>query len=147
MICLLKKLKIEILFVFVLSATMLALSNANAANIHAQPISLTIDLQKNVFEVGEPIEGTISVRNSYAATIPAGFNIKIFHDGTFVSQSFTTVHIPLGTTKFSFKKFGIPIFNVDPSAQGEWHISIVQRGQNPAPAQEVTLHIMKSGKM
>ena len=107
------------------------------------PLKIQIKMEKTTFEVGESIEGWVIVHNSYPANVPAIFNVRLFHDGKPESERMTSIpRIPDGTTKFSFKNFGIPKFNRHPGTQGEWRILIVQQNRDPSQGSEVILQIV-----
>ena len=102
-------------------------------------------MEKTAFEVGETVEGRVIVHNSYPANVPAIFNVRLFHDGKLESQRMTSIpRIPDGTTDFSFKNFGIPVFNDRAGTEGEWRITIVQQNRDASDASEAMIRIVPS---
>ena len=113
-------------------------------------ISVTIKMKKNVFKVGEPIEGDFVLENDYPATLPAVFNVKLYRGNTLITSRTTAIKtIPTGKTEFSFKSFAIPQFNRRPESQGVWRLTILQQNVLPSETQEVTIEIIpgKSPKL
>jgi hypothetical protein len=106
------------------------------------PIKVSIDMPKKTFETGEDVEGTINIENTYMAALPAIFQVKIIH-GDKTTYDFLTSVQPLipGTTRFSFKEFGFPRFNVGEESAGEWRITIVQKDVDPTYSETVDLMI------
>jgi hypothetical protein len=97
-------------------------------------IEVEIHPQKSAFQVLEPVDGEIILRNM-TRTLSATFNIFLFHDGQPAGGG--TIHIPTvfrGSMKFSFKDFAIPQFNNNTGAQGEWVIIILQQNVDKAYA-------------
>ena len=106
-------------------------------------LRLTIKMTKKVFAVGEPVDGTILVENTYANTIPAVFHITLFHEDETVAELTTAIkQIPMGTNKFSLKEFGIPEFSNEPKAEGRWRIRILQQNVNDSYAAGATIRIV-----
>ena len=109
------------------------------------PLKIQIKMEKTAFEVGETVEGRVIVHNSYPASVPAIFNVRLFHDGKPEDKWTTSIpHVPGGTTDFSFKNFGIPVFNDQAGTEGEWRITIVQQNRDASDASEVMIRIVPS---
>ena len=99
------------------------------------PLRITIKIPRKVFKVNEPVNGTVIIKNTYPATLPAIFKIKLFHDGQEVSERVTSIAtVYFGTTKFSFKNFGIPEFNNGAGSEGVWRVWIAQQGRDSGAA-------------
>ena len=132
----------------------LTVVSLNANNVLAEtyshddnPLTIQIKTEKTVFEIGEAVEGTVILDNRYPASVLAVFNMRLFHDGKFVSQETTSIpQIPMGTMEFSFKHFGIPQFNDHPGTEGEWQITVVQQNRDVSYSAEVTIQIVPSQK-
>ena len=142
-----QRLNLMILFYFLLSTLLLLNPNPLLAKSYSSddynPLKIQIKMEKTTFEVGEPVDGRVIVHNSYPANVPAIFHVRLFHDGKPESERTTSIpHIPQGTTKFSFKNFGIPKFNRHREAEGEWRIFIVQQNRDPSQGSEVILQIV-----
>lgn len=106
------------------------------------PVRVRISIERTDYEVKEPVEGRVVLDNISPATLPAVFNIRLFHDGILVSRFVTSIQqIPSGQTSFSFQGFGIPFFNSGPESAGVWRISIVQQNLDESTAEEVTIYI------
>lgn len=96
----------------------------------SSPLRIEIKMKKNAFKIREPVQGTVIVENRYPTTLPAVFNIRLFHDGNQVAERITSVkELPPWKTKFSLKNFGIPLFNIHTGAQGLWRITVTQQGK------------------
>ncbi len=107
------------------------------------PIKVKIRAEKEIFNLGEPIKGTIVLDNTYPANISAVFVVTLFHDGSAAFQVTTSLkHIPAGPLKFSFREFGIPPFYDDPAAAGVWRIVVAQVAVDPSFGKEMTLRII-----
>jgi hypothetical protein len=105
-------------------------------------IEVEIHPKKSVFQVLEPVDGTVILRNM-TRSLPATFNIFLFHDG--VSAGEGRIHIPkvfTGTMKFSFKDFAISQFNNNTGAQGEWIIKILQQNVDESYATSSKVEIV-----
>ena len=108
------------------------------------PIRVTIQMKETVFKIGEPVEGTVVLENTYPANLPATFNIKLFHEGKPVSDLLTAIErVPSGTTPFSFKAFGVPFFNKGVASEGTWRLSIVQQNLDESYSKEITIQIVR----
>jgi len=118
------------------------LAAENAYSRSGGRISVQIVPEKKELEAGEKLEGKVIVKSGYPASVPAVFLITLYHDGTYVSQMTTSVRIPYGTTKFSFRDFGIPDFSREAGAEGEWRITIVQQNRDPSEAASVTVRVV-----
>lgn len=106
------------------------------------PLQIAIKVSRKTFRVNEPITGTVVIKNTYPATLPAVFRIRVFHDDRQISETTTSIEtVPFGTTKFSFRNFGIPQFNLGPGTEGKWRIHISQQNV-PSSAREITLRIV-----
>ncbi len=114
----------------------------------SSPLTVKIKMNKDVFKVGEDVEGNIKLRNTYANGIPAIFVITLFHEGKKISSIETFIkHVPLGETDFSFKTFGIPIFNDTSDSEGDWSIIVLQKDLDESYAQKSNVHIVPRTKM
>ena len=144
-----QRLNLMILFYFLLSTLLLLnpdhlLAKSYSSNDY-NPLKIQIKMEKTTFEVGEPIEGWVIVHNSYPANVPAIFHVRLFHDGKLEDERTTSIpHIPEGTTDFSFKNFGIPVFNDRAGTEGEWRITIVQQNRDASDASETMIRIVPS---
>lgn len=115
------------------------------------PFQIKVKIAKKTFRINEPIAGTVTIKNIYPATLPALFKIQVFREGQHFSESITSVPaVPFGTTKFSFKSFGVPDFNYGPGSEGNWRINIIQQNTDPSSSQGVNLRVIapavKKGK-
>ena len=107
------------------------------------PLSIYIQLDKDIFNLYEPVEGKITVKNTYPAPLPAIFQIKIFHNGKIVAERQTSIkRVPEGNTEFSFKSFGIPTINLDATVAGEWQLKILQKNLPESEAKQVHFQIL-----
>ena len=137
--------------IFLLLVVLFMTNNAGAKIHDDQPyssLSVKVEMKKNTFEIREPIEGEVIIKNIYPAVIPAVFHIRLFHDGKMVAERITSVqNLRMGTTKFSFHNFGVPDFNHDAGAEGDWHIKIIQQNLDESYAASVNVRIIAaSGK-
>ncbi len=106
------------------------------------PLQIQIKVSKKMFRINEPVSGTVIIKNTYPATLLAIFRIKLFHDGREFSERITSIAtVYSGTTKFSFKNFGILEFNNGAGSEGEWRIRIAQQSRDSSAA-EVTLRVV-----
>ena len=104
-------------------------------------------MKKDTYQVGEPIDGKIVVRNTMAGDFPVIFNIKLYHaEELFAEYNTELKRAYFGTTEYSFKNFGIPPFNDSPAAEGEWKVGILQQGLDASNAQWVTIHIIPAAR-
>ena len=111
------------------------------------PLKIAIKMPKKAYKINELIDGTVIIKNTYPAVLPAVFKIKLFHDGRQFYAFLTSAEtIPFGTTKFSFKDFGIPAFNDAPGTEGTWRITITQQNTESSTA-EVTLRVVASAAL
>ena len=111
-------------------------------------LDIEINLPKTIFSLGEPIEGTITVMNTYAVTLSATFNIRLSRNGELVNELSTSIdHVPSGRTEFTFKGFGIPNFNSDDAALGSWQMSILQQDLDVSHARVISFQIVPSDKI
>lgn len=147
----LKRLNWAVIFMMLLvfAGGALAKEDMREGDLHS-PLKITIKLPKKVYKINEPIDGTVIIKNTYPAVLPAVFKIKLFHDGQQFYAFLTSAEtIPFGTTKFSFKNFGIPDFNDRTGTEGTWRITITQQNTESSTA-EVTLRVVapvvKKGK-
>ncbi len=111
------------------------------------PLSIQIKMKKYTVKIREPIEGTVIVENKHPMMLPAVFKIQLFHDGNQAVERITSVQqLPSWKTKFSFKNFGIPVFNTHANAEGLWRIVVTQQGkENRYPAQAIVRVIPATG--
>lgn len=109
--------------------------------------SVKIEPSKEVFEVGEPLDGKIKIENVYANGIPVVFIIKLFHEDKQVNVLTTSIpHVPFGEMTTTFKSFGIPTFNSDPSSVGKWKIVIFLQDDDENKAQSTNIEIIPNSK-
>ncbi len=136
------------LFFFKITLIILFFSLSSVYSAHSamydksySPITIKFKMKRTVFEVREPVEGTIILENRYPSGIPATFRVKLFLEGRFVTETMTSIkHVPTGKTEFIFKNFGIPIFNTDAGKEGMWRIRIAQQNLE-ASAADVVIRI------
>ncbi len=96
------------------------------------PIAIHIQTGKPAYAPGEPVEGTIVLRNTYPSSLSAVFYIKILRDGQVYSELITSIkEIWPGTTRYFFKDFGIPAFNAGAESTGRWRIEVFQKDVDP----------------
>ncbi len=108
---------------------------------------VSIEPAKETFEVGETLEGKIKIENMYANGIPSVFIIRIFHEHKEVNRLTTSIpHVPFGEMTTSFKSFGIPAFNLDPSSIGTWRIVIFLQNTDESKAPSATIKIVAASK-
>ncbi len=110
---------------------------------YRSPLEVEIQLPKESYQVGEPIDGQIIIENTYPASLPAVFTIKLFFNDKLFSEQTTAIKkVPMGTMEFTFKGFGIPVFNNKVEAEGEWRIHIVQLNMDESYAAEAKILIV-----
>ncbi len=110
---------------------------------YRSPLEVQIKLTKGSYQVGEPIDGEVVIKNTYSASLPAVFTIKLFFKDQLFSEQTTAIkRVPMGTVEFTFKGFGIPDFNHHTGAEGEWKIHIVQMNMDEHYAKEVKVLIV-----
>lgn len=107
-------------------------------------LTLEIELEKPVFEFGEPVYGYVNLRNSYGTIGPVTFEIQLFHDGYLAHSLETEVAMILpGRTKLSFQDLGI--FQV--ISPGRWWIWIIQKDVDPSYGVLTEFTILGPGKV
>ena len=107
------------------------------------PLTLKIELDKDAYEVGEPIDGKIIINNTMGSRFPVVFNIKLYHDKDLFGEYKTSFErVFFGRTDYTFHDFGIPEFNDSPAAEGEWNVSILQQDLDVSNARWATIHII-----
>ena len=110
---------------------------------NVSPLTLQVEVPKDTFHIGEPIDGTIVVQNSMGGSYPVTFNIKLYHNNQVVREFRTEFQrVFFGRTEYSFKDFGIPPFNDAPAAVGEWNVSILQQDMDVSNARYVVIHVI-----
>lgn len=106
-------------------------------------VTLKVKMKKVNFKVGEPVEGKITIENDYPANIPIVFKIRLYHDGYFVSEVLTSAKgIPFGKTEFTFRGFGVPLFNAERDSVGLWKIKFIQQHLDESYAKTATVRIV-----
>ncbi len=131
-----------------LTVLFLSLSSVTAdagtkKELFRSPITVDIKMKKDTFRIGERVEGQIILKNAYPGSPPAAFYVKLFRDGTFFTEIKTSIpKVAVGTMKFTFKEFGIPHFNNQAGAQGEWKIVILQENVSESYQKEVIIHVV-----
>lgn len=109
-------------------------------------VGVKIGMKQDTFRVDGPAEGKVVLRSDAPANLPGVFQITMKHDGLVTYQAYTSVSVPRGTTAFSFKHFGIPMFNRGPDSVGLWQITIVQQGLDAPQAAEVEIRVVPGKK-
>lgn len=108
-------------------------------------VAVQIKMNKDTFAVAEPIEGRIFLQNTFMLSAKSTFDIELFHDKRLVTKATTTeMTIPYGRLVFSFRDFGVPVFNQKSGSEGEWRIKITPKGFDKN-AGEIIIHIGNSG--
>jgi hypothetical protein len=103
-------------------------------------VSIDIELEKETFNVGEPISGKVIIDSDLPTTNPDTFIIKLYKDDVLFRQSTTNTPIFLGRTEYEFKNFGITEINNGPADKGNWRIVVTKQG-DPAVSADVELSI------
>ncbi len=133
-------------FILLFSGFLLSTSQASAkmkSVKYRSPLKVEIKLPKESYQVREPIDGQIIIENTYPASLPAVFTIKLFFNDKLFSEQTTAIKkVPMGTIEFTFKGFGIPAFNDKVEAEGEWRIHIVQLNMDESYAVEAKILIV-----
>lgn len=122
-------------FLFLMAGLILPFSLVAAG----QPFEVEIKLSKDIYALGEPLEGEIIVENTYPATIPVTFLMEMHHEGKLKYSSRVNSPLLTGKQEFSFKTFAIPPAIEDSNLTGSWSIIIKQAGQEESARIEFTV--------
>lgn len=117
------KIKIAQNFVFLFFVfNMVFISSLVRADTVSAISDIEIQLEKDVFKIGEKLEGKLNVFSHRPAAIPVVLKIKIVHDDEQVFDSMLAVKIFPGSNYYSLELFNLPPLFVDANAVGSWEI-------------------------
>ena len=108
------------------------------------PLQVTINLEEETFVVFEEFSGEVRIKNTFPRTVPATFNVKVFHDDIVIYEKITEIKtIFPGTNKYALDVFGIPSITDDPWSSGHWRILIQQHNVDAEYAASAEFWIVK----
>ena len=107
-------------------------------------INISIKAKKEVFELGENIEGKIRIQKAFSKGGSNNFVIKMIHNGKDFKKFKTYInHLFFGETLMTFKSFGIPDIGKEATNLGDWTIVIYPLGTDPDKAASVSFKIIE----
>lgn len=110
-------------------------------------VTVKINLKKQVYTAGEPLEGNVTLTNRTSAVLPATFEVRLFQDGRQKYLTITEVKtIYPGNTDLSFKSMGVPEIHTSSEAAGKWRMVIKQMNVGEEYAVSAEFEIVPAGK-
>ena len=118
---------------------------------HAGPLWSTfridIEMAKEAFEIREPLEGQVIITYIKPHSIPAVFQVELYHNGERKFITWTSIErIFPGRNKYTFKTFVLPLITENPASIGHWRLKINQLNVDDQYAAQAEFDIIEANR-